>query len=105
METMPNITPIIPEIFVLVMALVTLMAGVFVPRRYNISYFLAQITLIVVTCLTWYEASTLKAQQAIYLFHNSFVLDHLSVVLKLFIYLSIVQPNFVDSFYTCEGLD
>ncbi len=86
---MINVVPIIPEIFILIMALVILMAGVFFTRYRDLSYYLSQITLIVVAWLTWHVFVVFDSSTTVLAFGNSFISDHLSVVLKLFIYLSV----------------
>ena len=87
--SMPNFVPVIPEIFVLVMVCVTLMVGLFCEKRFkNISYYLVQITLIVAAYLTWHVFSQYDFHSKALTFHNTFVLDKLAVVLKLFVYLS-----------------
>ena len=84
---LPNLLPAIPEIFILVMACVTLMAGLFSKKRKHISYYLVQITLVFATWLTWHVYTHVDLSKVVYTFHDSFVLDKLAVVLKLFIYL------------------
>ncbi|MFW0094543.1 MAG: NADH-quinone oxidoreductase subunit NuoN [Coxiella endosymbiont of Haemaphysalis qinghaiensis] len=84
---LPNLIPALPELFILFMALVALMMGIFFVRYSQISYYLAQITLIVVFWLTWYVFSESEFSKTLFTFHRMFTLDHLSVYLKLFIYL------------------
>jgi len=84
---LPNFIPAIPEIFVMVMACVTLMVGLFAEKWKNISYYLVQITLVVAAWLTWHVFAHLDSATVVYTFHNSFVLDKLAVLLKLFIFL------------------
>ncbi|WP_304985427.1 NADH-quinone oxidoreductase subunit NuoN [Coxiella-like endosymbiont] len=88
-STLPNLIPALPEIFVLFMALVILMMGIFFVRYSQIPYYLAQITLVVVFWLTWYVFPVIEFSAKIFTFHCLFVLDHLSVYLKLFIYLAV----------------
>lgn len=86
---LPDFIPAIPEIFVLLMACVTLMAGLFFEKRLkNISYYLVQSTLILVGWLTWHVFALHGFHMKIFAFNSTFVLDKLAVVLKLFIYLS-----------------
>lgn len=91
-----NLVPAIPEIFVLFMACVTLMLGLFLPRLKQISYYLAQVTLIITAFLTGYVYVMLGLGTTIIAFHSVFILDRLSVVLKFFIYLAVFM-SFVYS--------
>src|SRR3990167_169768 len=83
------IIPALPEMVVLVMALITLMIGLFFPRHKNLSYYLSQITLLITAGLTGYMLVGwgVGVDQASVLFHGHFTLDRLAGVLKLFIYL------------------
>ena len=85
-STLPNLIPALPELFMLFMALVILMVGIFFVRYSQIPYYLAQTTLIVVFWLTWHVFSANEFSETLFTFHRMFVLDHLSVYLKLFIY-------------------
>ena len=88
-SALPNFFPAVPEIFVLVMVCVTLMVGLFLEKRVKyISYYLAQGTLVVVTWLTWHVFNVHDFHTKVFTFNNTFVLDKLALVLKLFIYLS-----------------
>src|SRR3990167_8816875 len=87
--SLPNFIPAIPEIVTLVMAAVLLMVGVFVPRFRQLPYHMAQITLIGVAWLTWYVFVKFDSAATAVTFNQSFILDHLSIVLKLFIYVSV----------------
>lgn len=86
---LPNFIPVVPEMFVLFIALVILMAGIFIKNYHQIPYYLVQITLIVVAGLTWYVFVYFDLSVTKFTFHHMFVLDRLSVYLKLFIYLSL----------------
>lgn len=86
---LPNLIPLIPEMFVLVIALITLLIGAFATKRRNIVYYLSLVALIIVAWLTWHVYSSYDAAHTVFTFNNSFVLDRLAVVLKLFIYLSV----------------
>ncbi|AAO90932.1 NADH:ubiquinone oxidoreductase subunit N [Coxiella burnetii] len=86
---LPNFIPAVPEMFVLFMALVILLAGVFIKKRHQIPYYLTQITLILVAGLTWYIFTYSDFAETSFTFHHMFVLDRFSVYLKLFIYLSV----------------
>lgn len=84
---LPNFIPAIPEIFILIMVCVTLMVGLFAEKWKNISYYLVQTTLVVATWLTWHVYANFDLATVVYTFHDSFVLDKLAVILKLFIFL------------------
>lgn len=87
--SLPNFVPVIPEIFVLVMICVTLLVGLFNEKRFkNISYCLVQFTLIIAAWLTWHVFSQYDLNIKALTFHDTFILDKLAVVLKLFIYLA-----------------
>ena len=90
LSTLPNLIPALPEIFVLLMALVILIVGTFSVRYSQVPYYLAQITIIVIFWLTWCIFSTVKFSKTIFVFHHMFILDHLSLYSKLFIYLLIL---------------
>ncbi|WP_264435624.1 NADH-quinone oxidoreductase subunit NuoN [Coxiella endosymbiont of Dermacentor marginatus] len=90
LSTLPNLIPALPEIFVLLMALVILIVGTFFIRYSQIPYYLAQTTVIVVFCLTWCVFPVSEFSTTIFTFHHMFVLDHLSFYSKLFIYLLIL---------------
>ncbi|WP_267256947.1 NADH-quinone oxidoreductase subunit NuoN [Coxiella endosymbiont of Ornithodoros maritimus] len=89
LSELPNFVPAVPEMFVLFMALVILLTGVFIKKCHQIPYYLAQITLIVVAGLTWYMFTYPDFPGTSFTFHHMFVLDRFSVYLKLFIYLSV----------------
>jgi len=88
-DKLPNLIPVIPEIFVVVMALITLLTGAFTVKRRHVVYYLSQITLIVVAWLTWHVYTDYDNAHTVLTFNNSFIFDRLSAVLKLFIYLSV----------------
>jgi NADH-quinone oxidoreductase subunit N len=97
---LPNFTPAIPEIFVLAMICITLLIGVFFEKRFkNISYYLVQCTLVVAALLTWHVFSHYDAGAKVFTFEGSFLLDKLSVLLKLFIYLSAFMTFFYSRQY------
>jgi NADH-quinone oxidoreductase subunit N len=83
-----NMLPALPEMFVLAMACVTLMAGVFLQQKKQLPYYIVQFTLIVTAGLTWFVYQHFDHSQTVTAFYNSFVLDKLAVSLKLFIYIT-----------------
>ncbi|MFU8797692.1 MAG: NADH-quinone oxidoreductase subunit NuoN [Gammaproteobacteria bacterium] len=79
----PNFLPALPEIFVLIMACVVLLADLFVEKhRPGITLFLTLLTLIIAAGLSLW----LYSSERIFTFNNMFVLDPLASVAKLFIY-------------------
>lgn len=84
MTDLPNFVPAIPEIFVLSMACIILIADLFVSdERRVITYLMSLATLVVAALLT----INLHTAEVIYTFSGTFVQDPMSSVLKLFIYL------------------
>lgn len=81
---MPDFVPAIPEIFVLSMACIILVADLFISdERRVLTYLMALATLVVAALLT----INLHDTQTVYTFSGTFVKDPMSDVLKLFIYL------------------
>lgn len=81
--TIPNLTPAVPEIFILAMACLTLLADLFVKQeKGGLTFLLSEFTLLGAAVLS----VILFEHQAVTTFHGSFVLDHLATVLKLLIY-------------------
>lgn len=84
--SIPQFSVAIPEIFLLGMACIVLLVDVFVAARYRIvTYFLVQLTLIVVFILTIPQFKHYPAPVVI--FSGHYVIDSLAVISKLFIYL------------------
>lgn len=83
--TMPLFSLAAPEIFLLVMTCVTLLADVFTKRHNVVDYYLIQLSLVVafVLALTQYK----EYPNALITFNGHYVLDKLAVILKLTIYL------------------
>lgn len=84
-----RLMPMIPEIFVLIMACFALLAGVFAPKRRQLVYALSQVTLLVAAWLVWHVFNDLAGGATISVFREGFVLDHLAVMLKFLILLSV----------------
>lgn len=83
MLTLLNLNPALPELWVLCMACISLLVGVFAKQRAaQIVYSLVQITLIVAAILTWQD----YGQATQYAFNNMFVLDRLACFAKLIVY-------------------
>ena len=83
---MPNLTPALPEIFILVMVSLILIIDLFLSTKNRfITYALTQITLL---GAAWITVSTHGAAPQ-YTFSNMFVDDAMSDVLKLMSYISV----------------
>lgn len=81
---MPDLLPVVPELFVLSMACSVLIVDLFLKDSQRVvSYWLAQLTLIGALVLTL----ALSEQQARLIFHGQFVSDRMADVLKAFIYI------------------
>ncbi len=80
-----NFIPVLPEIFLLAMICVVLLADLFVPQKTRlVTYSLTQLTLIGTTLLVvWLYLSA----PATIIFHGAFVLDRFAVTLKFFMLL------------------
>ena len=84
MTEMPNFVVAIPEIFVLSMACIILIADLYVSDdRRVITYLLSLATLVVAAVLT----INLHSTDTVYSFRGTFIKDPMSDVLKLFVYL------------------
>ncbi len=83
-----NLLPVAPEILIMFMSCVILLFGVFFKENRLFSHILAQLTLVGVAAVTFYDFYSWNSV-ATYAFHNEFVLDRLSVVLQEFIFLSV----------------
>jgi len=82
---MPNLTPALPEIFVLTMASVVLMADLFSGKNRFVAYMLTQITLL---GAAWLTVST-SGGEIVHTFSGMFVDDVMSDVLKLMTYIAV----------------
>jgi len=81
---MPNLVPAIPEIFLLSMACIILIADLFFTDKNRVfTYLLSLLTLAVTAVLT----VTLHTTEVVYTFSGSFVSDSMGDVLKVFVYL------------------
>src|SRR6478609_9124556 len=75
-----------PEIFILIMACITLLVDAFLPPRNRIvTYILVQATLIGALVLSFLQFGNYPAP--IFAFSGNYVLDDLAITSKLFIYL------------------
>ncbi len=85
MQVVNNLFPALPEIFVVVMACIILMAGVFSKKEVSrTAFYLSQLTLLVSAVLSL-RIFYVLGPNAVYAFHSTFLLDKLSTVLKVFI--------------------
>lgn len=81
--TLPQLIPAIPEIFVTIMIALTIMVSLFLGEKYrNAAFYLTQLTLIIATLLT----VNLFHHDTQIAFHNSFIVDHMACILKVFVY-------------------
>ena len=84
MIEIPNFIPAIPELFVLSMACIILIADLYVPDSKRVlTHLLTLITLVVAAMIT----INLHSTETVYTFSGTFVKDPMADVLKLFIYL------------------
>ena len=82
--TMPNFMPALPEIFLLSMACIILIADLYVTDRNRvITYALSLLSLAITAILTL----GVQSAEAVYTFDGSFVNDRMGTVLKFFVYL------------------
>ena len=80
---MPDLTPVIPEIFLLTMACVVLVVDLFLRQEQrHLTFWLTQLTLAGLFLLTWNGMRT----ETVTTFGGSFIRDPLSDLLKLFTY-------------------
>ncbi len=82
----PNLVPVLPEIFVLVMASIILLVDAFAKNNRLIAYVLTQLTLVVVAWLTL----TAFTGATSYTFNHMFIADPVADVLKLLLYLTVL---------------
>lgn len=87
---MLNVLPALPEIFVLAMACVILLVGLWIKRIPSISYYLAQLTLIAALILTWIAFSYYDHGLNVLTFNNTFILDRLAFVLKMAVIVAVL---------------
>ncbi len=86
--TLPNLAPLMPEIFVLVMACLILLIDLFLTDKNRfITYGLTQLTVLV--CI-WMTISV-RNNEIVHLFNNMFVADALSDILKLATYIAVAM--------------
>ena len=84
MIEIPNFVPAIPELFILSMACIILIADLYVSQsRRVITYLLSLATLVVAAMIT----INLHSTETVYTFSGTFVKDAMADVLKLFVYL------------------
>ena len=82
----PNLVPAYPEIFLLIMVCVALLAELLVGNKLRyVSYLLAQVALFGCAIITFFTAST----DVTYTFSGMFVDDTLADVLKLIVYITV----------------
>lgn len=75
---------VLPELFVLVMACVTLLVAVFLSKESQVAYYLSLVTLVVTIFLVLYVHRELGSGVS-FAFNEQYVLDKMAIVLKCFI--------------------
>ena len=92
----PNLVPVIPELFLLTMTCLILVADVYLPERYRLfTYQLAQGSLIVTAAL----CLALQPVEPVVAFSGMFISDAMSTVLKISILLVTMFVFFYSKFY------
>ncbi len=81
-----ELVPLMPELFLALMICVMLLTATFFTSKGYLSYYLAQISLIIAACLTGF-AYSLVDNTPVLVFSGTYILDSFAVVLKLFVYL------------------
>ncbi|HCA27473.1 MAG TPA: NADH-quinone oxidoreductase subunit NuoN [Betaproteobacteria bacterium] len=82
----PNLVPVLPEIFILVMASVILIVDVFAKDNRLIAYALTQVALVAVA---WITLAAFNGSTS-YTFNHMFIADPVADVLKLLIYVTVL---------------
>lgn len=104
MQLLSAIFPIMPELFILLMSCAILMIGVFSKNNTaTLLFYLSQITLCVTLCLIIYVAVTLNNATTI-VFHHMFILDNLSVLLKIFILIAMLFTFCYSNLYNKNNM-
>ncbi|NNM58608.1 MAG: NADH-quinone oxidoreductase subunit NuoN [Legionellales bacterium] len=81
--TLSQLIPAIPEVFVTIMIAVTILVSLFLGEKHrNATFYLTQATLLICTLLT----VNIFHHQTQIAFHNSFIVDHMACILKVFVY-------------------
>ena len=100
--TMPDLLPAYPEIFLLIMVSVILVADLFLPRRLRgVTYALSQLTLLGCALLTL-DVSFVTAGQITHTFGNMFVADLMGHALKLAAYLAVATTMVYSRTYLAD---
>ncbi len=93
-----SVVPAMPEIMVLTMATVTLLAEIMMGKRFrNLSYMLVLLTLVMAFVLSLFQLGDFRTLG----FYRLFVLDDIAVLMKLFIYIT----AFLSFFYARRYVD
>ena len=97
---MMNITSAYPEVFLVLAASAILLIDMFLPdSKRVVTHTLSVLTLVVCAVLSYFQYQTGSTS---YLFHNMFVSDSMSDLLKLFSYLAIGLTLVYSRRYTTE---
>jgi NADH-quinone oxidoreductase subunit N len=103
--TVTQLIPAMPEIFITAMILIILLVDLFWGERLrNLTFMLTQLTLVICTFLS----VNLFHYQTEIVFNNSFIIDHMGCVLKVFIYATtflalLYSHNFIRQKGLAEG--
>lgn len=90
MQEVINLVPILPEIVLAILVCVVLLAGVFTQKA-KVVFWLAEAALVVTFVAVIYVCYVNdNLLQSILIFNNSFVLDRMAIILKLFILLCVM---------------
>ena len=100
--TLQYFLPALPECFLLVMACVILLAGAFSKPDSLMSYYLAQLTLLIASVFCYCLKPLVAANASVYLFDHMFVLDGLAVFLKIAILISVFVTFVYSRSYNLE---
>jgi NADH-quinone oxidoreductase subunit N len=101
MQYIQPLWPAYPEIFLLAMACVILIADLFISdEKRGITYYLTQLTLAGCAALTWYTSAYLSPSEPVYTFSGMFVGDLMADVLKLITYFGVITILVYSRDYT-----
>lgn len=83
----PNFFPALPELVVFTLGTLSLLVHALVgKKRPNVAYYLVQSTILITALVTYLYMSIVVKELT---FNNTFIIDKFSVILKMFVYLSV----------------
>ncbi|HLD17118.1 MAG TPA: NADH-quinone oxidoreductase subunit NuoN [Coxiellaceae bacterium] len=97
-EWLLQLTPSIPEVFLLTMACVILLARVFVKHQKNLSYILALFSLVIAAWLTGATALEVPAFE----FQSQYIVDNAAVLMKIAVYVLVFLTFIYSKRYVNE---